>query len=156
MTKLLFVCLGNICRSPSAEAIMNKFALEKGLLDKVFCDSAGTSGYHNGYPADERSVAALEQRGYKCFSKSRAVDPLNDFDEFDYILAMDSSNLDNLLKLAETYKKDRKNIFLMSEFRIKRPELEVPDPYSGGEQGFFKVIDILEDSCQGLLNKISK
>lgn len=154
MIKLLFVCLGNICRSPSAEAIMQKLVASSPLKEDVYCDSAGTNGYHSGEHADSRMRASLTNRDYPCSSRSRRVDPAQDFDDFDYILAMDSSNYDDLMELARVYSKKTDHIYMMSAFKKSRSETDVPDPYYGGAKGFDTVIDILEDSCLGLLEHL--
>lgn len=146
MTRILFVCLGNICRSPAAEAIMAKIIADRGLEGRVDIDSAGTSGYHSGRPADARMAAALQARGYHATSKSRPVDPTADFADFDRIVAMDDSNYDDLHNLAEIYGKPADKIVKICDYRHKLSALEVPDPYYGGARGFDEVIDILEDA----------
>ncbi len=153
MINILFVCMGNICRSPSAEAVM-KFLVEKeNLSDKVFIDSAGTIGYHAGEEADARMKAHASKRGYKLTSIARQF-KLSDFEDFDYIVVMDRDNLRDILALDPSGKY-RHKIFMMTDFSSNGYE-EVPDPYYGGPQGFENVLDILEDSSKGLLNKIKK
>ncbi len=151
--KLLFVCLGNICRSPSAENIMNYLIKEAGLEDKIICDSAGTSGYHIGAPPDHRMSASAAKRGIKLQGKSRKLQP-SDLVNFDLILAMDRENYRDILYLDREGKYDKK-VVLMCNFAKNHPEKEVPDPYYGGQEGFDKVIDLLLDSCDGLLAHIT-
>jgi len=143
--KILFVCLGNICRSPAAEAIMAHLI---GTHPNLSCDSAGTSSHHQGDAPDQRMHLALKSRGYHHRSHSRPVQ-LSDFYDFDLILAMDQENFQNLLQICPAPKLAAK-IKLMCEFCETRQETEVPDPYYGGSDGFHKVIDLLEDACQGL------
>lgn len=149
--KVLFVCLGNICRSPSAESVMNKMLKEKGLEGQVFTESAGTSALHEGELPDPRSIVFGKKRGLEFKTRSRPVAP-EDFKKFDAILAMDKSNYRNLLNLCpnEEY---RSKILMMCDFCQTRKEKEVPDPYYGGEAGFDHVLDILEDACAGFLAK---
>lgn len=151
-TRLLFVCMGNICRSPTAEGVMRKLVAEAGLEDAIEIDSAGTHAYHVGAPADKRSQAAALRRGYD-LSKLRArqvTDP--DFIYFDLLLAMDK---DNLLLLRQRCPEhlDGK-LKLMMEYGDHSPVTEVPDPYIGGEAGFEAVLDYLEDACGGLLREL--
>ena len=155
MIKVLFVCLGNICRSPAAEAVMNKIIKKEGLDKHILCDSAGTSGYHSGEPADSRMIEAGRQRGYKLTSRSRKIAPSTDFDEFEYIVTMDNSNYKNVKALDKIGKLDKK-LFTMCSFCSNRSETEVPDPYYQGPEGFEEVLDLLEDACMGLLNHIKE
>ena len=148
---ILFVCLGNICRSPSGEAVLNAKLKEYGLDKDVFVDSAGTSGYHEGEPADGRMQTHAIKRGFNLTSISRQV-RMSDFDEFDYIIAMDQSNYRNLYNLASKKKKKNK-ISLMTDFSSQYSG-DVPDPYYGGSQGFETVLDILEDSVEGLIEEL--
>lgn len=149
--KLLFVCLGNICRSPSAEAIAVKKAHERGL-DWVI-DSAGTSGYHSGEKADARSIQYARVRGYDVTSISRQVHE-NDFKEFDWIIGMDASNVENLKKICPDPVFLSK-ITLMTDYCVTRDCIGVPDPYYGGKEDFEIVIDILEDAVEGLIQKLN-
>jgi protein-tyrosine phosphatase len=155
MKKILFVCLGNICRSPSAEAVMNKLVLEAGFQDQIICDSAGTSATHSGEKADPRSIHHASQRSYEVTSISRKLYPFKDFGEFDYIIAMDNNNYRDIARLAAPKELDGK-LFRMCDFCSKRTETEVPDPYYDGERGFETVLDILEDACSGLLTEVRK
>ncbi|MEG3768298.1 low molecular weight protein-tyrosine-phosphatase [Alteromonas sp. 14N.309.X.WAT.G.H12] len=153
MTKkpsVLFVCLGNICRSPTAEAVFRHKAKQAGLDLEI--DSVGTHGYHIGSPPDKRSRAAGEVRGYSFDGlKCRRLDD-EDFAKFDYILAMDSSNYDNLLKLCEDQDAKQK-IHYFLDF-VEGDEKEVPDPYYGGKQGFELVLDLIEKASDGLLKHL--
>jgi protein-tyrosine phosphatase len=150
--KLLFVCLGNICRSPAAENIMNHFLEEVGLTGQVICDSAGTSRYHIGEPPDLRMTAAAYQRGLDMQGCARQFNQA-DFAAFDLILAMDRENYADICALdpAETY---RHKVHLMCDFCTHHIVKDVPDPYYGGPNGFNQVLDILTDACQGLLKYV--
>lgn len=155
MKRLLFVCLGNICRSPAAEAIMAQYIEQRGLTTRVDIDSAGTSGYHSGRPTDERMAAALVARGYQPTSRSRPVDPTEDFDLFDLIVAMDDSNYDDLQNLAEIYGKPAAKIVKVCDYRQQGTATAVPDPYYGGPKGFDNVIDILEDALTQMADVVA-
>lgn len=151
--KLLFVCLGNICRSPSAEGIMNHLIQEKGLSDRIICDSAGTSSYHIGSSPDRRMTAAAKRRNILLEGQARQFTAA-DFAKFDLILAMDKENYQDILRLdrAERYSE---KVRLMCSFCTQHEDEEVPDPYYGGPEGFNYVIDLLLDACEGLLDAIS-
>ena len=155
MKKVLFVCMGNICRSPAAEGVMQKMINDSGLSEKIYVDSAGTIGYHSGERADRRMIKHAKKRGYDLLSISRQFDPHRDFLEFDYIVAMDDINLADLKQMDETGQYAHK-IFKMTDFCKKIKADIVPDPYYGGDQGFETVLDIVEDGCSGLLEKINK
>ncbi|OUL37204.1 protein tyrosine phosphatase [Nostoc sp. T09] len=151
--KLLFVCLGNICRSPSAENIMNHLIEQAGLSNSIVCDSAGTSSYHIGSPPDRRmSVAAAKKLGIKLRGQARQFHK-SDFQDFDLILAMDRQNYHHILILDPT-QHDREKVRLMCGYCSKHTLKEVPDPYYGGPEGFNQVIDLLVDACEGLLQNI--
>jgi protein-tyrosine phosphatase len=150
--KLLFVCLGNICRSPSAENIMNYSIAQAGLQDKIICDSAGTSSYHVGAPPDRRMSAAAVKRGLELKGKARQLRP-SDLERFDMILAMDRENYQDILYLDREGKYADK-VRLMCDFAKNHGDREVPDPYYGGEDGFDYVIDLLFDACDGLLDRV--
>lgn len=150
--KLLFVCLGNICRSPSAENIMNHLIAQANLSDRIICDSAGTSSYHIGSPPDRRMTLAASQRGIELKGQARQFSR-QDFEKFDLILAMDEDNYANLIYLDSASKYHDK-IKLMCEFCRHHSLKEVPDPYYGGPEGFNQVIDLLLDACEGLLEYI--
>lgn len=149
MTRVLFVCLGNICRSPSAEAVFRDRLRMNGLEDEVAVDSAGTAGWHTGKRADPRAIAAARQRGVEVTGIARQVTD-SDFDEFDLVIAMDSSNHADLAAMPGA---DPARLRMMREF-AGEPGLDVPDPYHGGEDGFEEVLDILERSCDGLIAEI--
>ncbi len=150
--KLLFVCLGNICRSPSAENIMNHLIKEAGMSDKIICDSAGTSGYHIGASPDRRMNAAAITKGIELQGKSRKLKP-SDLHQFDLILAMDRENYQDILYLDREGKYESK-VRLMCDFATDRNEREIPDPYYGGQDGFDYVIELLFDACAGLLDYV--
>jgi protein-tyrosine phosphatase len=150
--KLLFVCLGNICRSPSAENIMRHLIDEAGLGDRVVCDSAGTSSYHVGSSPDRRMAIAARHQGIELVGHSRQFE-VADFEAFDRILAMDRSNYRDILSLDRSGKYANK-VAMMCDFCRKHNLKDVPDPYYGGESGFNHVIDLLFDACGGLLEEI--
>lgn len=147
--KLLFVCLGNICRSPSAEAVMKKLVEDAGVSDRIEVDSAGIIGYHEGEPADGRMRGHAARRGYRLDSISRPVRP-SDFYDFDLIIGMDDRNVEDLKRMAPDLETADK-IHQMTEFSRNKLYDYVPDPYYGGASGFELVLDLLEDACAGLL-----
>lgn len=150
--KVLFVCLGNICRSPAAEGIL-KTLVKKEKLDKdVYVDSAGTSGYHTGDLPDSRMRQHAAKRGYNLNSLSRKFKQ-SDFYNFDIIIAMDDSNYHNILDLAPDLESENQ-VYRMVDFLEQLSSDHVPDPYYLGADGFELVLDLLEDSCQGLLDKL--
>ena len=153
--KILFVCLGNICRSPSAEAIMKAKVEAENLSHLIEVDSAGISGYHQGEPADQRMLQFARQRGYELTSISRPVHPRSDFEHFNYIIAMDDQNKEDLLAMTSN-PDEQKKIFKMTDFCLTTRHNSVPDPYYGATAGFHLVIDILEDACEGLLNHLKE
>ncbi len=153
--KILFVCLGNICRSPSAEAVFKGLVHNKGVQNQFEIDSAGTYGYHEGEPADRRMQSHAVKRGYNLTSISRPFDSNTDWDRFDYIVAMDDSNLRDLSQLARNAD-DLKKLFKMTDFANNYKYNEVPDPYYGGEQGFELVLDLLEDAGEGFYEFLVK
>lgn len=150
--RLLFVCLGNICRSPAAENIMNHLIEQAGLDDRIVCDSAGTGGYHIGSPPDRRMTLAAKQRGITLQGQARQFQK-SDFENFDLILAMDRENYEDILSLDRAGRY-RDRVRLMCSFCTRHSEQEVPDPYYGGPEGFNKVIDLLLDACEGLLKYV--
>ncbi|MCD7962134.1 MAG: low molecular weight phosphotyrosine protein phosphatase [Rikenellaceae bacterium] len=147
--KILFVCLGNICRSPAAEGIMNKIIEERGVKNSFVTDSAGTYGGHAGEKADSRMRKTAEERGYNLSSRSRKIQS-DDFNEFDIILAMDDNNYYDLQEIAPDVD-SMKKIRRMTDFCSNTDATHVPDPYYGGINGFNNVLDILEDACTGLI-----
>ena len=153
--KLLFVCLGNICRSPAAEAVMVDKLKKAGMDTKVFCDSAGILGYHSGEKADLRMRNHALQRGYKVTSLSRKVNTAVDFDHFDMIIGMDDQNIKDLNLLVRSTA-DLKKIFRMTDFSSQSTYDFIPDPYFGGSDGFELVLDLLEDACDGLLKYLEE
>ncbi|MCM1319909.1 MAG: low molecular weight phosphotyrosine protein phosphatase [Muribaculaceae bacterium] len=150
-TRILFVCLGNICRSPAAQGVMQQMVDDAGLTDKYFLDSAGTYAGHAGELPDKRMRIHAARRGYNLTHRSRPVHP-SDFDDFDIIVAMDDSNYENLRRLAPTVE-DEKKIVRMIDYCHQHPYYySVPDPYYEGASGFELVLDLLEDACKGLLD----
>ena len=152
---VLFVCLGNICRSPAAEAIFIDLIQKKRLTDSFFVDSAGTGNWHIGKKADLRMRIAAERRNITILSRARQITS-EDLEKFNYILAMDNSNFKNIKNLKNlTSSTQLAAIKKIQDFRSVFKQEEVPDPYFGGEEGFDNVLDILEDSVTGFLNSIS-
>ena len=151
--KLLFVCLGNICRSPTAEAVLRSIAAREFPSLEIEIDSAGTADYHTGEPPDRRSVAAARRRGYDLAGlRARQVQPA-DFERFDFVLAMDRSNLAEL----ESRKPERATaqLALFMEFAPDAGVAEVPDPYYGGIEEFERVLDLCEAASRGLLTRLA-
>lgn len=148
---LLFVCMGNICRSPTAEGVFRHLASEAGLAESLFIDSAGTHAYHVGEPPDRRSQAAAERRGYALAEiRARRVAP-EDFERFDLILAMDRDNLANLRAVSEEMHHEKIRLFLSY---ASGSDDEVPDPYYGGATGFERVLDLVEDASRRLIDEL--
>ena len=147
--KILFVCMGNICRSPSAEAVFKAYVEKAGLSNKIEIDSAGTISYHAGEPADSRMRQHAVNRDYLLTSISRQITE-QDFETFDYIIGMDSDNLQSMQGFLPDPKFNEK-ITLMTDYCSKDNPGYVPDPYYGGAKGFEQVLDLLEDACDGLL-----
>ena len=149
---VLFVCMGNICRSPTAEGVFRHFVQEAGLADRIKIDSAGTHAYHTGEPADRRASAAAERRGYSLAAcRARRVQT-EDFENFTYIVAMDRLNHVTLIDRADAEHHDKIRLFL--EFSSAEED-EVPDPYYGGAAGFDRVLDLVEEASRGLLETLS-
>ncbi|MHB8492931.1 MAG: low molecular weight protein-tyrosine-phosphatase [Solirubrobacteraceae bacterium] len=160
--RLLFVCLGNICRSPTAEGVMRSLVREAGLAEQVEIDSAGTGSWHIGEPPDQRAIAAAERRGIVLGGRARQVE-LEDLERFQLIVAMDRSNLADLRQLAGAAKASA-DLRLLREFDASAERaadgsgrsggLDVPDPYHGGSSEFDRMIDIVQRSCAGLLEYV--
>ncbi len=151
---VLFVCLGNICRSPAAEAIFLKIIENQGIKDRFFVDSAGTGSWHVGKEADERMKLAAKNREIYITSKARQIKK-DDFKRFNYILTMDNSNYIDVLKIKNSQSSlDFSKVLKLQEFATNFSDKEVPDPYFGGDEGFNDVLDILEDSVNGFLKSI--
>jgi protein-tyrosine phosphatase len=150
--KLLFVCLGNICRSPAAENIMNHLIEQNNLTGQITCDSAGTSSYHIGAPPDRRMTLAAKQQNITMQGCARQFTKA-DFEAFDLILAMDRDNYANICALDPAGKYQKK-VRLMCDFCTHHTLKEVPDPYYGGVDGFNQVISLLQDACSGLLAQV--
>jgi protein-tyrosine phosphatase len=149
---ILFVCLGNICRSPTAEGVMRKLVSEAGLQESIAIDSAGTGGWHVGDPPDERATAAAQTRGIALEGHARKVRS-EDFERFDLILAMDSSNERDLRRLAPD-EEARAKVRLLREFdpaSAGLDDLDVPDPYYDNDRGFQIVLDQVQAACEGVL-----
>jgi protein-tyrosine phosphatase len=151
--KILFVCLGNICRSPSAEAVMKAKIKRQGLEHKYEIDSAGIIGYHAGNPADARMQQHAIRRNYNLTSISRPIEAKTDFDNFDYIIGMDHQNMQDLKSLARS-NDDENKLSMMTDYCQTYLHDTVPDPYYGGASGFELVLDLLEDACEGLIKKL--
>lgn len=151
--KVLFICMGNICRSPAAEEIFRQVVKKRGLEDKFYIDSAGTHGYHEGELPDARMRDHAYRRGYKLTSRSRPVES-EDFWEFDHIIYMDDDNRRSLERKAPDVESTRK-LRRMTDFTTRHDIDHVPDPYYGGAKGFEMVLDILEDACEGLLDQLT-
>ena len=152
MVKVLFICLGNICRSPTAQGVFEALLQREGLADRIQVDSAGTQAYHVGEPPDARAQQAALRRGVDLSGqRARRVRP-GDFLEFDYILAMDRSNYDDLRSVSHPDYEERVRLFL--EFASASGVQDVPDPYYGGAQGFERVLDLIEEAAEGLLADI--
>ena len=153
--RILFVCLGNICRSPTAEGVMRHVVREEGLEDRIEIDSAGTGGWHVGAPPDERATAAARERSIVLEGAARKFSP-GDFHRFDLILAMDDENRRDLLALAPD-DEARAKVRMLREFDPASDgfaDLDVPDPYYGGEDGFEQVLDLVEAATRGLLDDL--
>lgn len=149
---VLFVCTGNICRSPTAEGVFRALVASEGLADSIACDSAGTQAYHVGEPPDSRTTAAARRRGVRLETqRARQVTPA-DFDAFDLVLAMDRGHYQTLRRLCPPNREDRLKLFL--SFAPEAGTLDVPDPYYGGPQGFEHVLDLIEAGSRGVLAHI--
>lgn len=150
---ILFVCMGNICRSPTAEGVFRKLVADAGLADRIEIDSAGTHAFHTAKPADRRAQEAAEKRGYSLAGiKARRVDDA-DFERFDLVIAMDNENMQILRERADSSRHQKLRLFLeFADLDIR----EVPDPYYGGAAGFERVLDLVEAASRGLLADLQK
>jgi protein-tyrosine phosphatase len=153
--RICFVCLGNICRSPTAEGVMRSLLVRAGLDDKVIVESSGTADYHTGELPDPRSRAAARARGVPLTSRARQF-VAADFERLDYVLAMDAENVRNLTRLAPDAAARAKISLLRSFDPASPPDAAVPDPYHGGEHGFEEVLDLCEAACRGLLEHLRR
>ena len=150
---ILFVCMGNICRSPTAEGVMRRLLDDAGLGDRVDVESAGTGGWHVGEPPDERATLAARRRGITLSGAAQQVTP-DDFRRFDLLIALDRANLRELLALAPDEDAAEK-VRLLREFDpAANGDLDVPDPYYGGDRGFETVLDMVEAACRGLIDEL--
>ena len=150
---VLFICLGNICRSPAAQAVMQAMVDERGLTERFYIDSAGIGGWHVGDLPDKRMRVHARPRGYELTHRARKV-TASDFDEFDLIVGMDAGNIDDLNSLAATIEQQDK-VVMMGDYIRRYPNYDhVPDPYYEGSEGFELVLDLLEDACDNLLDRI--
>jgi protein-tyrosine phosphatase len=153
-TRILFVCMGNICRSPTAEGVMRKLIEDAGLQEYIVVDSAGTHDYHAGEPPDPRAQAAAQRRGYD-LSALRARQIVEaDFADFDLLLAMDTNNLGLLQSMCPHKHRDKVRLVMNFARTVKSPV--VPDPFYRGSNHFDQVLDYVEDACKGLLTNLSQ
>ncbi|MDG9885644.1 low molecular weight phosphotyrosine protein phosphatase [Pseudomonas sp. GD04058] len=149
--RVLFVCLGNICRSPTAEGVLRHQLAEAGLAEVIHVASAGTGDWHVGNPPDSRTRRAAQLRGYDLSAQRAQQVSVEDFTRYDLILAMDKSNLANLQAMRPGHASAELDLFLR---RYEGALEEVPDPYYGGEQGFEHVLDLIEAACRGLVSEL--
>ncbi len=152
--RVLFVCMGNICRSPMGQGVFERFVEQAGLQERIAVDSAGTHAYHVGEPPDERAQQAAAARGYTLHEQRARQVTVEDLRSADYVLAMDRDNLAVLQELCPPELQGR--IRLVTEFSELYPGRDVPDPYYGGTRGFERVLDMIEDAAQGLLQAIRR
>ncbi len=154
--KVLFICLGNICRSPAAEGVFRDMVKKAGLENEIHVDSCGTGGWHIGEPPDSRMIHHAKKRGYDLSDlEARQLDTPADFGNFDYLLTMDESNLKHVRAFDRAKEHHHKIMPLVSLCKIHSVK-EVPDPYYREEDGFEHVLDLIEDACTELLEKIKK
>jgi protein-tyrosine phosphatase len=153
--KILFVCLGNICRSPAAEGIFNQLIAARGMSKTVSCDSAGTSGFNAGDGAYPKMKSIAWRRGYQLNSISRRIKPEVDFEYFDLIVGMDDQNIRDLNRMTSNWR-HREKIRKMTDYCSIVQASSVPDPYYGDIRDYELVLDILEDACEGLIQSIAK
>lgn len=154
-TGVLFICMGNICRSPLAEGVFTHLARERGVLERFLIDSCGTGGWHAGSPPDRRSVDVARRHGIELFGSARQIDPEVDFERFEHLLVMDRDNLENVLAVGGP--RDRVRLLRSYDPELSghpAHALEVPDPYYGPGDGFQHVFDIVHRACGGLLTEL--
>ncbi|MES9991405.1 MAG: low molecular weight protein-tyrosine-phosphatase [Candidatus Thiodiazotropha sp.] len=149
---ILFVCMGNICRSPTAQGVFRELVAQQGLSDYIATDSAGTINYHAGSKPDRRARETAVKRGLDLSDLRARVVTVDDFDLFDYVVAMDRSNYADLLAICPEGREERLHLFL--DFAPDQPMREVPDPYYGGPAGFDRVFDLVEEASRGLLDSV--
>lgn len=147
---ILFVCLGNICRSPTGEGVLQSIVDQQGISEKISIDSAGTIGYHDGKPADSRMRAAAKNRGYELLSRSRKI-IYSDLETFDLVIAMDRENLQDIQAI---HPEPSATIKLLSSYLGDDWPSDVPDPYYGGEAGFEYVLDMIEAACPNIIAEL--
>ena len=152
--RLLFVCLGNICRSPAAESVMRRLVEEKGLSHLFYINSAGIGAWHTGQLPDKRMRVQGAARGYVFDHRAQQV-RREDFSRYDYLIGMDEENLHDLRRLAGDKKQAEKILCLADYLRKYAGETTIPDPYYGGTKDFIRALDLIEDACQGLLEKLT-
>ena len=150
--RVLMVCMGNICRSPTAHGVLEKLVADAGLAAQVTVDSAGTHGYHVGEPPDERAQQHAARRGYDLSAQRARRLVARDFEEFDLVLVMDSANEVAARRIATPAQQQRMK--RLTDYCQRFDEREVPDPYYGGDSGFEHVLDLVEDACRNLLQSI--
>ena len=151
--RLLFVCMGNICRSPTAHGVMRRKVLDAGLAHAIEVDSAGTHGWHASGPPDERAVAHARRRGYAIADLRARALRADDFERADLLLVMDRRNLDDARAIGATTHHGK--LRLLAAYGLVHRAAEVPDPYYGGAEGFEHVLDLIEDACDGLLRHLA-
>ncbi len=154
-TKILFICLGNICRSPAANAIMQKFVGDAGLSDKFYIDSAGIGPWHVGQFPDQRMRSHGAKRGYDINHVARQFDARHDFSDFDFIVVMDDENYRDICRKAHNDGERRKVIRMADYFNQYKGRISVPDPYYGDGEDFELALDLIEDGCHGILTDVS-
>jgi len=154
MVKVLMVCMGNICRSPTAHGVFETLVSQEGLQARIEVDSAGTHAYHVGESPDRRAQATAQRRGFDLSAQRARRVKEQDFEEYDYVLAMDADNHANLMLVCPPGFENRVQMFL--QFAPEREESDVPDPYYGGQHGFDHVLDLVEAASRGLLAEIRK
>ena len=152
MHHILFLCMGNICRSPAAHCVFQHLVDQAGLSDQFEIESAGTTGYHQGEPPDRRMQQVLRARGIPVIGRSKQLDSF-DLAHYDLILAMDNDNFDGAISLARG-EEQRAKVMRFCDYCTEHEANEVPDPYYGGDRGFEEVMDLIEDGCRNLLERL--